>query len=502
MDTLINLCRLPLIACHDGLKNFYRLDIHGKLQHWQFNKGSWNTAADNLFLQSLEGFDGAHDNDGVLHLLGYTHEGKIYHFIPSLAENGIQVIKTAPSHIISQLSCCFDSLNQLQILYLSDETNTKLRQQLYHLKRKDEQWQSSLVDFVDNMAYCGILADRRVLLYLIYPLQDENSSRAVLRCMNITDNRPGRIYLLPGGKGLAGPPSSYCDAQNNIHLAWINSTAGKTLLNYIRRGKTGDWQHFLQTEVPSPTLPVASLSFSAKEIFIFFQWSNKLGLLYSHDSGKHWQRGKDRELERESILTRLRFDCAAWKKTGENQLFFLNFKSPPDNMLQNSSHSNKHYSGALNNMAIISATVFKEICRLETENTRNQDKLQQKEKELASLKEQEQSKIAELEKKLTEKAMQTGDAERLCKETLQNYQKKQEREKEVLQEQLILLRKDVIKLQHQKEQLFRQNSELNLKLAAYEENKQAIPQFKQVKGKQHIFNQFLKKILTTGNYKK
>ncbi len=503
MDTLKNPCCLPLIAGHDGKKDYYCFGIHGRLQHWQFNEGSWSMPSDSLFQQSLGGFDGALDNQGLFHLLGYDHQGNIYKINPIGTGVVPQLIYTT-SHPINHLSCCFDQLNQLQILYLGAGEG-KQRQRLFHLiVGEREKQEASFVDFVDGSAnYCSIIANRLNQPYLIYPVLDEDSSRIAFRRMDIPGRRPGRIYLLPGRQGSAGPPSTYCDAKINIHLAWISRCAGKAYLNYIQRDKTGDWQHFLQTEVPPQTIPAVPFSCTAKELIIFFQWGSRLGLLYSRNGGARWHRGKDREVEPASILTRLRIDCTEWEKSEKSRKFFVSFSAPPVNMQQstscNSSEGNKatRNNGKLNSMAILSASVFEQIHRLERENNRLQQKMQE-EKELATLLVQEQSKVAELEIMLEEKIMHSREAERLYQDTLQKYHDKWKREKEILREQLRLLRADVIKLQNKKEQLFRENNELSSCIGRYEKKEQ-IPEFEQDEKKQRYLGRILQRIKAADN---
>jgi hypothetical protein len=487
MDTLKNPCRLPLIAGLEGKKIYYRFDNHDRLQHWQFNNGSWSMPSDNLFQQSLAGFDGALDNQGLFHLLGYDHQGNIYQVNPSGTGVTPQLIYTAPRQIIHRLSCCFDQLNNLQILYLGSG-KVKQRQQLFHLiVAQREKQQTSFVDFVDGgVNYCSIIADRLNRLYLIYPVSDEGSSRIAFRRMHITSRHPGRIYLLPGKQESAGPPSYYCDVQNYIHLAWISRYAGKAYLNYIRRDKIGDWLHFLQEEVSPQTLPAAYLSCTAKELIIYFQCGSRLSLLYSQDGGTSWHRGKDREVEQVSVLTRLRIDCNEWEKSEDSRRFFVNFSVPPVNMQQSTSYNSlegikaTHNTGTLNSMAIISAFVFEQIHCLEVENNRLQQKMKE-EIELATQLVHEQSKVAELEKMLEEKTLQSREAEQLYQDTLQKYHEKREREKEIMHEQLKLLRADVIKLQHKKEKLIRENSKLSSRIARYEEKEQSMLEFASIK---------------------
>ncbi len=505
MHTLKNSCRLPLITGHDGKKDYYRFDIHGRLQYWQFNEGSWSMLSDNLFQQSIEGFDGALDDRGMIHLLGYDHQGNIYQIVPSGPKVAPQLIYTAPGQKINRISSCFDQLNHLQILY-SSAAEGKQRQLLFHLiVTEKEKQKATHVDFIDGSAnYCTIIADRLNQLYLIYPVLDQGSSRIAFRCMDTTGKRPGRIYLLPGRQGSADPPSCYCDVQNHIHLTWISRWAGKAYLNYIRRDKDGNWRHFLQAEVPPQTIPAVQLSCTAKELIIFFQWESRLGLLYSRNGGARWHRGKDREAEQVSVLTRLRIDCTEWEKSEESREFFVSFSVPPVNMQQgtsyNSPEGNKatRNSGELNSMVILSASVFEQIHHLETENNRLQQKMQA-EKELATLLVQEQSKVAELEIMLEEKILQARETEWLYQDTLQKHHEKREREKEILREQLRLLRVDVIKLQNKKEQLVRENNELSSCIARYEKKEQAILEFEQDEKKQHYLGRILQKIKPPGN---
>lgn len=487
MDTQKPICRLPLMTSNAEKKEFYCLDMHGRLQHWQIVDGNWNMLVANLFQQSLEGFDGALDKEGLIHLLGYDHRGNIYHLVPFSKGDEPKIIHKAGHLKINYLACCFNPLNQLQILYLNHNVAEKQRQHLYHLNTVDPLRQASLVDFADAKAsFCSIFSDRLNQLCLLYHMPDENSSRIAIRCMDNHSKRYGRIYLLPGRQGSTGPPSYYCDTQNNIHLTWISRYAGKTCLNYIRRNKKGDWRNFLQTEVPTQTLPAPSLFCTANELLIYFQWGNKLGTLCSRNGGTDWRRGKDQEVEHDdSVLIRLRIDCFKWKKHEQLRELFLNVPQAARN------------SRELNSVAILSMPFTEKFRRLEIENSQLRQKLQQKEKELANLMDREQSRIAKLEKMLEDKTLQSQEADCLYQKTLHKLLQKQEKEKEVLHEQLTLLRTDVLKLQHTKEQLRRENVELNRRVFVYAEKDKTKLNFEQ-DGKHHYLDRILRKVRTAG----
>ncbi len=476
MDTRENPCRLPLMTGEAGEKDYYRLDSHNRLQHWKFTAGSWKMAAADLFQQPLEGFDGALDRKGLMQLLGYDHRGNIYHLD---AGNRAKKIQTISPQKINSLSCCFTPSNQLQILYLSSPDAQKQWQHLYYLYKSSGESSVSLVDTVAGGAsFCSIFSDRLNRLYLIYPLLDEGAGRIALRCLETAGSLPGRIYLLPGKQERAGPPSFYSDPQNNLHLAWISRSSGKAYLNYIQREITGRWRHFMQVEVPPPTLPVVPFSCTAKELLIFVQGERRLSLFYSRNGGAGWYRGKDREIGQESMITRLRLGGRDGPKPEQSSNFLLNFTLPPQNLTsappgskEIENHKTMLRGGELHSMAVISAAVLEHIHCLEADNSRLREQLQEKEKELAILEQQEQLKTVELERLRAEKQRYCLEGEQLYKdkEKLQRHQGKQEQEIKTLREQLTLLRSDIIKLQNKKEQLTRENSELKRRISSYAE---------------------------------
>lgn len=480
-------CKLPLIARHGAKMEYFRLDEHGKLQHWQFNENEWVISADNLFQQYLCGFDGAVDERGALHLLGYNGQGSLYYLPASVEPAPPQLIYADPQREICQISCCVDPLGLIHILYLAATAAGK-GQQLYYLHGKEKEWQMpSCVDtvfFGGKGSSCCILSDRANLIYLIYPVMDEDRARLALRKMNMSSNHAGRIYLFPGKQDGPCWPSYYCDGQNNIHIAWINRQADSVCLNYIQREKTGDWRCFFQTALPAETLSPALLSCDGSDLRIAFRWGEKTGLFYSRNGGIHWNRGKDMELEPGSTLTRMRVGYEDKGSPAAAQNIVYCFTVPPHKLQKTAINGNivqaGQSDGELSNyiLAILSSYAFTRAREMDEEN---------------------KLLIGELEQKIAEKTLQLDEAASIFNVTLQKHREQLEREKGILREQVNLLRADLLKLQTKNEKLLRQSTVLEQKIAileGQEKNRSAAPP-QQINN--NLFRRFLLKLKSGGH---
>ncbi|MEW5920326.1 MAG: hypothetical protein AB1796_05085 [Bacillota bacterium] len=460
----------------------YRLDLYGRLQCWQFKQDTWSLLADNIFKEYLKGFDGAIDDRGALHLLGYDANGNIYLIINPEGDMPEPHLIYRDSRLkLRHLSCCFEPLKQLHILYLAVDKQKKM-QQLYYLRcQGNKVEQPTCVDSLAGTAgsHCWILSDLHGNIFMLHPMIDDDYMRLAFRKLDIGGDRPGRIFLLPGKQDGLCWPSYYCDDKNNIHISWINRHEGKAYLNYIQRDKTGNWQHYLQAEVPPQTLPVAPLSFIAGDLLLAFRWENRLGLLYSRDGGLHWSRGKDEALEQESVLIRLRLSRRKREEVCATRDYF-SCRVPPEHLSPRATtnsvagdEDNDYFSRESQILDVLSSYAFERARRMEEDRSSLEQKLQQKEKELSDLRAREQLRIAELEQKITNKTLQLDEAELLFTETLQKYQERLEREKSILREQINLLRIDVRKLQGKKEKLLQDSIAMSQQIAIYEQKERA-----------------------------
>jgi hypothetical protein len=312
---------------------------------------------------------------------------------------------------------------------------------------------------------------------------DEDRTRLAFRKINMSNNHAGRIYLFPGKQDGPCWPSYYCDGQNNIHIAWINRQADSVWLNYIQREKTGDWRYFLQTALPAETLPPALLSCEGTELRIAFQWGEKTGLFYSRNGGIHWNRGKDMELEPGSTLTRMRVGYEDKGSPAAAQNIVYCFTVPPrkpQNTDENGNIAQTDQSdGAVNShiLATLSSFVFTRAREMDEEN---------------------KLLIGELEQKIAEKTLQLEEAASIFNVTLQKHREQLEREKEILREQVNLLRADLLKLQAKNDKLLRQSTVLEQKIAileGQEKNRSAAPP-QQINN--NLFRRFLLKLKSSG----
>lgn len=480
MLTLSNPCHLPLIANRGTEKLYCCLDSFGKLQLWLYKGENWHLQESNLFNHYLCAFDGAVDEQGLLHLLGYDTNGNFYHGSIDLSGRlqAPRLLFSGQGQNIYQLSCCFDPLQQLHILYLAAEEDCK-QQQLFYLRHpcRDGQTKPFLVDTTPGL-YCCILSDRQNHIYMICPMIVDGRMRLALRSMDLRRERPGRAYLFPGILEGTCWPSTYCDGQNNIHISWVSRHQGNSRLNYIRRDGQGEWQNFLQMAVPPDTSAAAPLSSNGNDLFLFYYFAGKLGFLYSRDGGISWKRGKDEPLPGECVLTRMRAGGDAGGRIFDKQEFFFISNVPTPERKETAAKEDEAspaVEDTPDSLNLLTSYVFTRIYAMEEDNRTLAQKLAQKEKELAMLQEREQSMLQDLETMLREKTLRFNEMELLLKESLRQYVEKINGEKAVLREQIDLLRMDIIKLQDSKRSLLRENISLRQKINHYMEKEKALP---------------------------
>lgn len=455
---------IPLISYYGLNKGRYSLDEQGKLQHWHFDRGTWIMMADNLFQVALRGFDGAADEQGLQHLLGYDNKGNIYYLDPSNSEDKPKLIYAGQNQNISQLSCCFDHSKQLHVFFL--RTVALNMPQLFYLYGKGQEWQKPI--FIDNVCgtarpYCTVLCDQSNQVYMLYPIVDGERQRLSFRMINSSDH-PGRIYLLPGRGD--NWPSYLCDVENNLHITWINNSEKHACLNFIQRDKRGEWRNYLGTPVPLQTLPTAPLTSRRSELFIYYQWGRKLSMLYSRDGGKGWNKGKDENIKQNDTLSRFKliFPSSDGLKRGYAFFYFYS-----DIFLNNTRDS----LGLLRGHQAISAKDAERLLALkdpEINNEKLAEKIRTKEKELIELRLREKLRIEEFEKIVAAKTKKLHNTEAQV-ENVQIQLKLLKDERGIFQEKIDLLRADVVKLQDNKEKLLKIINERDEAVKEFEVNK-------------------------------
>lgn len=452
---------IPLLAAE---KHYFKLDEEGRLQYFLYNQAEerWEMLSANLFQQKLHGFDAAVDQQDAVHLLGYEHEGGLFHLAPPLTDQGAPLLLYRDKHkTIDHLSTCRDQKNNLHVLYLTSNKQYAMWW-LFYLRHERQKWtEPRIIDFGYGPPeqYGLIGTDFQNRIFILYRLYTAEKYNLAFRLLEGSSHRPGKTVFLQERKGECLFPSFLVDPDNTLHLSWTSRTDGSMFLNYACRAPTGKWGNFFNLEMPPGSFFLAPLFRYADKLLLTWRKDWTLSHLYSLQGNKNWRWGKNQTATKELQLLRLR----TVDNPGENFPFrgnclFTTTGSPPQKILQAQAflphvpaenEEEKEIPQELHILDILSSYTLTRASNLQAANTHLKQKLEQQEKEFLKLYTAGLAQTESLGEKLAAKNMELKDVEKLLQQTLAELQERmQQQRKEIatLQAQCGALQKENEKL--------------------------------------------------------
>lgn len=437
----VGVVRLPVLIQEKERQTCYILGKDGYLRQFQKAGNGWKLLSPDLGKDTVQGFEALTDNLGRHLLITCNREGAFFLLQPEADKAAPEPFFRATATEIIQFSACLDRQNILHLLHLSANRKNERSSLIYHRYEQGEWGDGIAFDLgscpMEQSSFILLALDDSLLV--IYCLNENGTSRPVLRRLEKEHATLGKIIYLPENWGNPLLPSAGITADHTLHLSWITFRDEVVSLNYACTDD-GGWRNLLTMDISAFSLPLAPLYVQGNRLLLAWKNHNMLFHLLSDDGGANWKFLRSRPLGQLPRLIRFRtvphteHQNEKWRG---NYLFVYGlppaYLLEPEQLIRHGEEESP-FEREFQNLGRLYSSLAARAGQIEKVNAALQNKLVKREEEYLELYSRSNSRIKELEGQLMSKNIELQKVETAFKSTLKELQGLIKEEKKSLQE--------------------------------------------------------------------